>query len=212
MREFFLILGMVIGGGIAWLLNKFITSKINDKKLSTAMTIVTYIVCILIGFGFAATGSLKFALNSFLNNKIETVSDMLAQKFPNLNIMEITIDTNEFKEIVSSMQENMKSENAGGSFLEKMIFNAFVSQIAGYVDMAESGVNLISSISNEDGIVTVETVVYTIKDKALDKAAPFFVILQVLLIIVFFVYMIILIYLKKAGASKNNGIVFGEDH
>ena len=209
MRVFFLISGMVIGGGIAWLLNKFITSKIEDKKRSTAMTVVTYIVCILIGLGFAAIGSLKFALNNFLDNRIEQVSGILAQQFPNSNIMDLSIDTNEFKEVIGGIQEKMKNENAGDSFLEKLIFDAFVSQIAGYVDMAESGVNLISSVSNEDGIVTVQTVVYAIKDKALDKVAPFFVILQVLLVIAAFIYMIILIFLKKSGAPKSNGIVFG---
>ena len=210
MKVLFLILGMAVGAGIAFLLNKLITSRIQEKKQAITMTVVTYIVCILIGLGFAAVGSLKFALNNFLDNKIEVVSDMLAQKFPNSNIMEMTIDTNEFKEAIGDIQDKMKSENAGDSLLEKLIFDVFVSQIAGYVDMAESGVDLISSRSSEDGTVTVKTVVYTIKDKALDTVAPFFVILQVLLVIVLLVYTIILVYLKKSSASKNNSLVFGE--
>ena len=210
MRVLLIILGMAIGGGLAFLLNRYITSKFEDKKRAVIMTVVTYIVCVLLGLGFAAVGSLKFTLSNFLDNKIVQVSVMLAQKFPNSNIMELTIDTNEFKEAVGDVQNTMRSENVGDSLLEKMIFDAFVSQISGYINMAEDGVNLISSRSDEDGTVTVETIVYTIKDKALDTVAPFFVVLQVLIVIVFFAYVAILYYQIKGRESKDNGLVFGE--
>jgi hypothetical protein len=102
----------------------------------------------------------------------------------------------------------MENEEAG--FLEKFLFNAFVSQISGYVDMAESGANLISSRSSEDGTVTVKTIIYTIKDKALDKLAPLFITLQILILIAFAIYFFILLHMSKGGLAINNGVVFGD--
>lgn len=216
MNAAFLILGVVAGGIIAWILNKFLANKVEHKSYRIGLKVAAYIVCIVLGIVFAVTFSLRTVLNTFITNRIELMERKLVEIFPNSNIMEKNIDTNELSQIVDELKQTVNGiDTSGDSFLESLIYDAALNKLNGYVRAAETGVNTIASAGNETGAVTMKSVLYTVKDTALETAAPYFKFGQagilILLLVFIGIYAVVVLFLKKGGALYNKSIVYGDD-
>jgi hypothetical protein len=211
----YLIPAIVVGGLIAWLLNKLLASKIENKGYRIGLNVVSYIVCIVLGITFAVIGSLRVVLDTFATNRMEFMERKLVETFPNSDIMGKNIDTSELASIVDELKQTMNGVNTSGdSYLESLIYDAFTNKLSAYVQAAESGVNTIASARDENGMVTVKSVLYNVKDTALDTVEPYFkfgqIAILILLVIFIGIYAGVAAYLKKGGAKYNKSIVFGE--
>jgi len=216
MRVFLIIVGIVAGAAIAWILNKLFPLKLENKGQKIGLQIAVYIVFILLGFGFTSFFSLRLVLDKFIVNRIQAMELTLATKFPNSNIMELTFNTNELVSLNNQLQQSVNGiDTSNDSFFERLAFDTFMGKLSDYIKAVDSGVNTLAAMSNDDGTVTVNTILYNLKDIALDAVSPYFrvgqIIILVLLVIAVGVYFGIFIYVKKGGSLYNKSIVFGDD-
>jgi hypothetical protein len=65
MNILFVLSGAIIGTAAAWVLNKFLAGKIEDKNYRIGLKATAYIVCIVLGVFFVAIGSLRTILDYF---------------------------------------------------------------------------------------------------------------------------------------------------
>jgi hypothetical protein len=211
-----IILGIVAGAVIAWVLNKFFPVKIENKSQRIGLQVAVYIVFILLGFGFTSLFSLRLVLDKFIVNRIKAMELTLAAKFPNSNIMELTLNTNELVSLNNQLKQSVNDiDTSNDSFFERLAFDTFMGKLSDYIKAVDSGVTTLAAMSNDDGTVTVNTILYNLKDIALDAVSPYFrvgqIIILVLLVIAAGVYIGIIIYINKGGSLYNKSIVFGDD-
>jgi hypothetical protein len=216
MRVLFVLSGAAAGAVIAFILNKFLTGKIENKSQRIGLQISAYVVFMLLGFIFSSIFSLRYFLDRFIDNRINAIEVALSRRFPNTNIMEISFNTSELKSLNDELQQSIRSiDTSDDSLFEKMFFDAFISEITKYTNAVNSGVNILTAISNDDGTVTIKAVFYGIKDLALDTVSPYFFVLQIAILIVLIIcigiYCGIAIYLKKGGGIYNKSIVYGDN-
>jgi hypothetical protein len=214
MSVLLIILGVIVGIAIAWILNRLLANKIENKDHRLGLKVAAYIVCVILGAGFALVYSLHAILDDFMNRRLAFVERELAEIFPDSNILEREIDTSapvidELRQLVN----NAKTSDDG--FLENVVFNAFLNKLNGYFNAVEDGVAVITTIADDGGPVTVKAVSYRLKDIALETIAPYFVFGQIgilfLLLIFIGIYVGFVIFLKKGGAMYNKSIVFGDN-
>lgn len=216
MRVLFVLLGAIAGVVIAFILNIILTGKIENKGQRISLQISAYIVFIILGFLFTSIFSLRYFLDRFINNRISAIENTLSRNFPNTNFLEISLNTSEIISLNNEIQQSIRSiDTSNDGLFEKMLFDAFINQITKYTNAVESGVNTLEAISNDDGTVTIKTILYGIKGLALDTFLPYFYILQivisVVLIICIGIYCGIVLYIKKGGGIYNKSIVYGDD-
>jgi hypothetical protein len=214
MNVLFFILGIICGIAIAWILNKFLANKIGDKNHRIGLKAAAYIVCIVLSVVFFTISSLRISLNSFLERKMEFIELELVKLFPNSNLLETNIDTGEFISIVDELEQavnTIKTNNDG--YFERLVFGAFLDKLTDYVYAVKNGIATITSTENENGLVTIRSILYNLKNKALETISLYFVFGQtgilILLIIYILIYVGITAFLKKGGAMYNKSIVFG---
>ena len=215
MNILFIVLGIIIGTAIAWILNKIFAGKIADKNQRIGLKTASYIVCIILCITFAVFGSLRIILNNFLENRIAYIEVELTDLFPDSNILEMTIDTDELASVVDEVQQTVNNINTSAdSFFEKLVFGAFLHKLTGYVYTAEDSINSIKTMRNENGLVTVKSVLYGLKDMTLETISPYFIFGQIgaliLLAVYIGIYAGIVVYIKKGGVMYNKSIVFGD--
>ena len=217
MRVLLIVLGIIAGAAIAWVLNKLFAGKIENKNQRIGLQVAAYIVFILLGFVFTSIFSLRIALDKFIVNRIQTMETSLSKMFPNSNILEMSVNTGELVLINDQIQQSINdiyTEN--DSFFERLVFNAFVGKLSAYINAVDTGVSTLSNMSDDEGSVTIKTILYNLKDIALDAASPYFVIIQILIFILFVIsigiYVGIVVFIKKGGAMYNKSIVFGDDY
>jgi len=216
MRVFLIILGIVAGAAIAWVLNKLFPLKLENKGQRIGLQIAVYVVFILLGFAFTSMFSLRLVLDKFIVNRIRAMELTLAANFPNSNIMELTFNTNELVSLNSQLQQSVNNiDTSNDSFFQRLAFDTFMGKLSDYINAVNSGVTTLAAMSNDDGTVTVNTILYNLKDIALDAVSPYFrvgqILILVLLVIAVGVYFGIFIYIKKGGSLYNKSIVFGDD-
>jgi hypothetical protein len=216
MRVLITLLGVIAGVAIAWILNKLLTGKIENKNHRIGLQTAAYIVFILLGLAFTSIFSLRIVLDKFIVNRIQYIEVSLSKMFPNSNIMEISFDTNELVSINDQIQQSINDiDTKNDSFFERLVFNAFIGRLSNYINAVNTGVNTLSNMSDDDGSVTIKTILYNLKDIALDAVSPYFVIGQILILILFLIftgiYVGIVVYIKKGGAMYNKSIVFGDN-
>jgi hypothetical protein len=214
MNVFFL-LCVVSGITVAWGLNKLLAAKIEDKNHRTGLKVISYIVCIVLSMAFFSIGSLRIMLDLFIEDRIEFIGTELSKLFPNSNILETSIDTSELVSVIDELQQMANTINTSGDgYFENLVFEAFLNTLTGYVYAVENGINTIALADDKDGIVTVRTILYNLKNTALETISPYFVLgqtgLVIILIIYIGVYAGIVAFLKKGGAMYNKSIVFGD--
>jgi len=215
MRILLIMLGFIAGTAIAWGLNKLLAGKIENKNQRIGLQVAAYIVFILLGFAFTSIFSLRIVLDTFIDNRIQAMEVSLSKMFPNSNILETSIDTNELVSINEQIQQSINDIDTGNdSFFERLVFDAFMGKLSNYINAVDTGVSTLSDMGDDDGSVTIKTILYNLKDMALDTASPYFVTIQIIILILFFIsigiYVGIVVYIKKGGAMYNKSIVFGD--
>ena len=216
MRIFLIVIGILAGAVIAFGLNYFFVKKIENKNHRIGMQITAYIVFILFGFLFTSIFSLRYTLNKFIENRINDIEIVLSNKFPNTNILEMAFDIKEITSLNNELQQSIRIIDVNDdNIFEKIVFDAFLNEITKYTNAVDSGVKTLTEISNYDGKITIKTFLFSIKDLALDAAAPYFNILQIIILVVFIICIGIFIgvsfYLKKGGSTYNKSIVYGNN-
>jgi hypothetical protein len=215
MRVLLIILGIVAGTAIAWILNKLFPIKLENKGQRIGIQAATYIVFALLGLAFTSIFSLRLVLDKFIVNRIQAMEISLSKMFPNTNIMERDFDTTELVSLNDQIQQSIKDINTSNdSFFESLVFDAFIGKFSSYINAVDSGVTTLSAMSNDDGTVTIKTILYNLKDIALDTVSPYFIVGQIIILILLFVfigiYIGIVTYIKKGDSLYNKSIVYGD--
>jgi hypothetical protein len=208
--------GIISGVAIAYLLNKLLANKLENKNHRIGLKVSAYILCILLGMAFAIIGSLRTILDNFLENRIAYFETRLVEVFPNSDILETGIETNKLTLITSELRQIVdNTDKSGDSYFEKLVFDAFLNKLSGYISAAEDSVNTIAMFGNENGIITARSFLYYLKAMALETITPYFIYGQIgillLLLIYVGIYFGVVIFLKKGGAMYNKSIVFGTE-
>jgi len=213
MRVLLIVLGVIAGAATAWILNKLLAGKIENKNQRIGLQVAAYIVFILLGFAFTSIFSLRITLDKFIVNRIQAMEVSLSRMFPNSNILEVRFDTSELVSINDQIQQSISDiDTKSDGFFERLVFNAFIGKLSSYINAVDTGVSTLSNMS-DDGSVTIKTILYNLKDIALDTASPYFIAIQIAILILFFIfigiYVGIVLYIKKGGTMYNKSIVFG---
>jgi uncharacterized membrane protein (UPF0136 family) len=208
MRVLLIVLGVIAGAITAWILNKLLAGKIENKNQRIGLQVAAYVVFILLGFAFTSIFSLRIALDKFIVNRIQVIEISLSIMFPNSNILETSFNTGELVSINDQIQQSIGDINTeSDGFFEKLLFKAFIGKLSSYI-------NTVSNMSDDDGSVTIKTLLYNLKDIVLDTASPYFIVIQIAILILFFIfigiYVGVAIYIKKGGTVYNKSIVFGD--
>jgi hypothetical protein len=216
MRIILIIIGILAGIAIAFGLNFLLVKKIENKGYKIGMQITAYIVCIMLSFLFIAIFSLRYTLDKFIDNRINDMELVLSRKFPNTEFLEMTFDTSEIVSLNNELQQSLSGiDTDNDSIFERMVYDAFLSEITKYTNVVDYGVNTLASISNNDGTITIMALLLGIKKLALDTVSPYFFILQVIIMVVFFIFIGIFtgvsVYIKKGGGTYNKSIVYGNN-
>ena len=215
MNIFFIILALLVAGTVAFLLNILLANRIEKRSQRLALQIVTSIVCFLLSIVFMVFGILKITLNNFLDGKISYYENELNKILPNSNIMEKSIDSTELVLTINELQKIMDFDKTKYDFLETLILNTLFGKTKDYINLAENQVSKLSDAADENGIITIKSMLLYFKEQSLNVILPYFRIAQYLTVVLLFLYIIIyisiVIFLKKGGGSYNKSIVFGED-
>ena len=216
MRIILIVIGILAGAAIAFLLYYLLLRKIENKGQRIGMQITAYIMFILFAFLFTSIFSLRYTLDSFIDNRIYDIELVLSRRFPNTNILETTFNTSEIMSLNNELQQSLSDINTGNdNIFERIIFNAFLSEIIKYTNAIDSGVKILTGISNDDGTITIRTLLFGIKDLTLESVSPYFIILQIIIFVIFFICIGIFIgvsfYFKKGGGTYNKSVVYGNN-
>jgi len=214
MRTYIILLGLIAGAATAWFLNKLLSGKIKEKGLRIGIQVAAYIVFILLGLTFTSLFSLRIVLDNFITNRIQTIEVSLSKMLPNSNILETNINTDKLVSINNQLHQSINDiDTKNDSFFEKLVFNAFIGKLTNYINAVDTGVTTLSNMS-DDGSVTIKTILFNLKDIALDTVSIYFKVLQILILILFFIFIGIYIgisfYIKKGGSLYNKSIIYGE--
>jgi len=184
MKVLLIIAGIIAGAAVAWGLNKLLAGKIENKGRRIGLQASAYIVFILLGLAFAAVFSLRIVLDKFIDNRIQAIEVKLDKTFPNMNLLETRLDTGELVSINDQIQQSIKDiDTESDGFFEKLVFNALMAKLSSSINAVDTGVNALSNMSDDDGSMTIKTLLYNLKDTALNAASPYFVVFQVLILI-----------------------------
>jgi hypothetical protein len=139
----------------------------------------------------------------------------LVEVFPNSNILETNIDTGNIASIIDELQQAVDDiDTSSDNYFERLVFDAFLNKLTGYIYAAEKGVNTIAATADENGLVTIKSILFNLKNMALKTVSPYFVLGQigilVLLVVYIGIYAGIAAFLKNGGAMYNKSIVFGD--
>jgi hypothetical protein len=213
MKIFFIIMGIAIGAAIAFLLNKLLAVKVENKNYRMALQAAAYIMCVLLSSLFMFFGSLRIILDKFVDEKIVYLEKTLNRLIPEENILEKNIDTSEVYSMLLEAQAIVDGEKAEG-IIEKLVIRSLTSTLSKYIRLAKDNVAGVAEFNNSDGVVTVKSMLEYVKAKVLNAVSPYFIFGQiaviVLLAIFIGIYYGIVIYLKKGGAKNNNSIILGD--
>ena len=210
MRILFIILGIICGIFIALILNKLFAVKIEDKSKRTGLKITSFIVCIILGVGFVLMSSLRSTLDKFLENKIILIETSLSEAFPDKNILEMQINTSELALISNEINTiTDKLETISDGYFEKIIFNAFLGRYTNYVYAVQNGMDTLISMSDDNGLVTIKSILHNLKNIFLETISPYFIVGHVFILLLLFIYIGIVIFLSKGDSMYNKSIVYG---
>jgi len=215
MRVLLIVLGIIAGAVIAWSLNKFFPNKIENKSQRIGLQAATYVVFILLGLAFTSLFSLRIVLDKFIVNRIQTMEVSLSKMFPDTNIMEKRFNISELVSLNNQIQQSTKNiDTKNDSYFERLVYTAFIGKLSNYINAVDSGVSTLATMSDADGTVTIKTILYNIKDIALNVISPYVKVLQILILVLLFIsigiYFGIIAYIKKGGALYNKSIIYGD--
>jgi methyl-accepting chemotaxis protein len=200
----FILLGITFGVLIALLLNKFVANKIENKHVKLGVKIAAYVVLIILGLFFGLVCSIKPLLSNFIDSKINAIEITLNRHFPNEKVMEVSINANDFSEIIDQLQQSLNDINIGtDGYFEKLVFSAFINRINVYINDVHRGINSFgTTISDKQGEISLKSTLYNLKDLALKKITPYLVIFVILIIIVFVIFIGIYTVIVKSFRKR----------
>jgi hypothetical protein len=212
-----ILLGVITGTAIALFLSILLAGKTEKKDRRIGLQVSAYIVFILFGLAFTSLFSLRTVLDKFIFNRIQDMEAGLSRMFPDSNILETSINTNELVSMNNQIQQSINDINTSNDgFLEKLVYKVFIYKLSNYIKTVDSGVNTLAAMNKDNGIVTVKDILYNFKDIALDTISPFFTVLQIILLILFIItlgiYLGIIINIKKRRSLYNKSIVYGDNN
>ena len=181
--------GVITGTVIAFILNKILANKLENKTQKYILKGLTFFVCIILFVGFFGIGSLRRSLENFIIGKINTINTSVSLVFPNINILELDINSNEFLSISNQLQEitdNLDLSNS--SFIERRIYNDFSQRLIDNINMIQRGVDTSLARLNIDGIVSLNSILYNIKNMVMRRVSPFIFLGQVVTMILLLMY------------------------
>jgi hypothetical protein len=199
------ILWTAAGIAVAWLLNKRFADRVKNKGSKLFLKAFAYIVFVSLGLLFAFVNSLESMLDKFIDGQINTIEVTLNKHFPGTKIMELSVNTKEFVDVSSQLKQSLNDIGGDdGGFFKKLIFEAFMKKLNSYVD---GGINIATAAGNEQGDVTLKTILFNIKKLSLRALSPYFFWLNVLIAVAFLIfagiYIGIAASLKKVSAGDN---------
>ncbi|MDR1179551.1 MAG: hypothetical protein LBK44_03535 [Spirochaetales bacterium] len=209
------VVGIITGIAVAWVLNKILSGRIENKKYRVGLKITAYIVCVILGVSFAVIGSLRTLMNNFIKDRIEFIEIKLSEISPDSNILETSINTSELSSVIPELLQLVNDiDTDDNDVFERIILDAFEDTLTIYANTIEDGINRIAMPADNNGQVTVKSILYELKDMALETISPYFILGQIgivfLLIVFIGIYIGIIIFLKRGGAMYNKSISFGE--
>lgn len=216
MIDFLIINGIMAGIAIETFVN-FVIVKNIEKKQKAVMRIVSYVVCILLGISFSFFGTLRNALDNFLNENISYIENSINELSPDYDILNAGIDTTDISNTLIELQsiiENKNEISGENNFFLALIVDIFIKNIKNHINAAQSYIEIAEGFSEIDGKITVKSILLTIKEETLNIVSPYLKIGQCITVFLFSVYavtyMCLVSYFKKGGALYNKSIVFGE--
>jgi len=203
MTVLFGILFVCVGVAVALLLNKLFANKIESKSQRRVLKVASYILFIGFSLLFALEMALKEYLDKFIDDKVYEIELSLRKNFPNAKVMEISINTKEFADISGKLLQSLNDIGASSDgFVEKLVFDAFMSTLMPYIE------------GGKQGEITMKSILLSLKELASQKVSQGFVILEIIMVILFllciFIYIVVAIFMRKSETSEEKGIVFGE--
>jgi hypothetical protein len=215
MRILFVIIGIIIGVVLAWILNKFLGDRIKDKGQRIGLKVAAYFLCIVFGLAIVLLGSLRTTLDRFIDNRIKNIEVLISKNFPDSNILDINININEFASASDELQKALNYVDiSNDGFLEKLTYDVFIKRYTNYVYGVKTGIDTVVTMSDDTGSVTAKSILYNLKDMALDTVSRYFKYGQIGIIVLFFIFISIyigIVFLEKKGNGMyNKSIVYGE--
>jgi len=215
MKALFVVLSIIAGTALALVLNKLLAHKIEDKGQRTGFKVTSYFICIILCVSFVLTGFLKNALDNFIVERIKNINTVVSEIFPDSNILETNIDTNEFVSVSDKLQQTLNGvDTSKDKVLEKLAYNIFLKKLTNYINAAKNGVDTIVTMSDNNGFFTINSVLYNLKDMAIKTISPYIVAVKIgiifLLLVYIGIYIGVVVFLKKGGVMYNKSIVFGD--
>jgi len=196
-----ILFGIIGGIVLACLLNKFLVSKIGFPVLRIGLKVTSFFVCIILCALFLGAVSLWTGLNTFLENRIVLIETELTRVLPDSDMLEHGVAIDEFASAFGDMRQTISNMDTGrNSFFENLVFETFLGRLDSYADAVESGISTAAIVANEDGLITVRSILTVIKDTALRTVLPHFVFVKIGIALLFFIYVGILVLLKRRKA------------
>jgi len=179
----YILYGIISGIVVAWLLNAFIADKIKYKIARFIVKAVAFIVLVVFGLLLGFVCSIKPTLNNFLVARIDALEITLNKHFPDKNLMEYSINTIEFSTNIDIFRQSIGDINIGtDGIFKRIVFSAFLERVNIFVDDVHRGINTTSiTIGNNQGDVSLKSILYYLKGVALRKVTPYIVLLILLI-------------------------------
>lgn len=216
MTIFKYIIAIVAGTIIALVMNMIFGRMIANQKYKnitcTLSVLASIVICVLYVLStevkIYTSKTLDFAILTTENKVKELSPEILKLEYETSSITKLTDEISSLKAEISE-SENQNEEK----LLDRIIFSSFLNIITGKTDVF---LNSISYFQNENGKISVDTLLQGTKRIVLKKASPYFSIFRALVIVLFFAYLILFVcicaYFKSGKKLYNNSIQFGEEN
>jgi Trk-type K+ transport system membrane component len=209
---------IIIGILAAFLVNLIVVRNI-EKTQKIPMQVLSYFICILLCLGFSVLSSLHNALDKFIESRIDYVELKLAELLPGTDVMNVTINTSGFSEILAKLNDALSEQSVDDeNYFETLVYNMLNAKIRSYTEYyingAENIVNRLYEVYNKNNEVSIRLLLSTVKEEVLDMIVPYFSMGKSVVIFLFVVYIIVyiclVIYFIKGGTLYNKSLVFGD--
>jgi len=206
----YVLLGMFLGFAIAWLINRFLADKVENKDTKISLKVAAYIVLIILGLFLGVVSSIKPSLDRYIDGKINALEITLNRYFPDKKVMELGVSASDFSEVIDKLRQSIGEINIDSDgIFEKYILKGFVDKVNIYIDEINRGVNTAGiSIGNKQGEITLRAVFFHLKTLALRKITPyirFFIILIIICMLIFIAIYISVVSASRKRATSNAG-------
>jgi hypothetical protein len=203
MKILFFTLCLVVGTGVAILINVLLVNRIEELKRRTKK-ITTVVVCLLLSAFFFLAASIKPWLNDFADAKIELLNTLALEQLPDSEMIKEGVPVSKISDMLQEIKAMDISAITGkGQALNKFIMYFITKQIEGKED-------LLARFTGSNNRITLDSALLAVKTIILARLNPFFIIVQLLTVGLLLIYIIYCAYLARGGATYNKSIVYGE--